>query len=116
MELLVAAVGVMALGAILVHLAMQGAKAEQVPVAALVPEPPLPDRTPEATEAEPLPPSHAIEFSKSDVLLADTLTELLTVRQQMSSLQARVDALNAELHSATSSARSIRRRPARGAA
>ncbi|HLF77421.1 MAG TPA: hypothetical protein VJB57_08005 [Dehalococcoidia bacterium] len=115
MELLVMGIGVMALGAILVHLAIQGAKAEQVPVEALVPEPLLPSQTRAESAAQPGAAS-LIEFSKSDVLLADTLTELLDVKQQVTSLQAKLDALSVEMRAPVSSARPVRRRTARGAA
>jgi hypothetical protein len=116
MELLVMGIGVMALGAILVHLAIQGTKGEQTPVEALVPASLLPAHAPDAASPQRLPaPSH-VEFSKTDVILADTLTELLDVRQQVSSLQAKVDALSAEMRPSSEATRPFRRRIVRGAA
>ena len=56
--------------------------------------------------------AHREEFSKTDVLLADALTELLNLKEQVNSLQARVDTLTSgQTRPATSPARRpVRRR------
>ena len=93
MELAVLGIGVTALGAGLVHLAVEGRKVALVPVAATGKSPPPALLSVTQPAAAQISTSHHREFSKTDVLLADALTELLTLKEQVNSLQARVDAL-----------------------
>jgi hypothetical protein len=121
MELLVLGIGIMALGAAILHLAIEGRKVAAVPVAAtrtqprphflsrneparatrpriaaVVIDPEADEPNDEAFEQPALAPINGEAFGKTDILLAEALTELLDLKEQVSSLRARVDALTAE--------------------
>jgi hypothetical protein len=122
MELVVLGIGAMALGATLVHLAVEDRKSALAPVAETG-KSPLPALI---STTQPVPAramsGHRQEFSKTDVLLADALTELLALKEQVNSLQARVDALtsgqlpSAEAAEVVSARKPLRRRIARSVA
>ncbi len=118
MELIVLGIGVMALGATLVHLAIEGRKTALTPVAATG-KSPLPAllSTSQPTAAAKTP-SQRQAFSKTDVLLADALTELLVLKEQVNSLQAKVDALTSGRAPSGKppAQRPVRRRLSRGVA
>jgi hypothetical protein len=112
MEMVVFGIGVMTLGAALVHLAVEGRKPALAPVAATG-KSPLPVLLSTAQPAISRTASpHREEFSKTDVLLADALTELLNLKEQVNSLQARVDTLTSgqTLAPASPARRPVRRR------
>jgi hypothetical protein len=140
MELLVLGIGIMALGAAILHLAIEGRKAAPVQVAAsrTMPRPHLlsrvepikaaartrfaaiavnarvaaveedddieePDFDEDLEDEQPvLRPIRSESFGKADILLADALTELIDLKEQVMSLQARVDELTAEAAAHTS--------------
>jgi len=112
MEMVVFGIGVMTLGAALVHLAVEGRKPALAPVGATGKLPPPALLSTSQAAISRTATAHREEFSKTDVLLADALTELLNLKEQVNSLQARVDTLTSgQTRPATSPARRpVRRR------
>ena len=140
MELLVLGIGIMALGAAILHLAIEGRKVAPVPVAATRTLPRShpssriqpakielvangsdmddePGLEPEPTAIRPI---EGETFGKADVLLPEALTELLDLKEQVSNLQARVDELTAQTIASKPAseprhvAKQVRRRHAHG--
>ncbi len=117
MELLLLGIGIMALGATLVHLAVEDRKAALAPVAATRMLPRLPllsmmDRIESTFRPMSIGGGHTkpVEFGRTDVLLADALTELLELKEQVTQLQARIDELESDGRAARHLPRPIRRR------
>jgi hypothetical protein len=98
MELIILGPVTMAVGAILLHMSIDRQRKPRVEAAmaeaasAIEINPPKRDRV---AAAEPPQPGRAGNLTAADLLLADTLTELLNVKQQLASLQTQVDALGA---------------------
>jgi len=118
MELIVLGIGVMALGASLVHLAIEGRKTALAPVAAAGKSSPPALLSTSQPAAAHSTTSQQQAFSNTDVLLADALTELLALKEQVKSLQAKVDALTSGRAPSGKSPiqRPVRRRLSRGVA
>jgi hypothetical protein len=99
MELIILGPVTMAMGAILVHMSLDHQRRSRATLAAIeIAESGL--EIDEASDGEDVasigaaqPP--AANLTTADVLLADTLTELLGVKQQLASLQSKVEALTA---------------------
>ena len=115
MELYLAGPALVVLGVLLVHMAVlnsQPVKAQATSASIVIPRLPGRDKTTRA----PQPPASNGErgLTQTDVLLADVLTEMLELKEQMAGLRTDVEKLTVDLQELAD--RNKRKRPPRAAA